>query len=305
MACCSGATGGARRSQRQAPVVYSQVWQYQSLEDFLWIATLLHHRQMTSGSTICSDILRPNPCSDIMIFAARQGVMTLPKPRFPSRVAAHHLSGSFNLSGDCYMPVDLVCEYCGCSFQRDPYKYLRSKHFFCSNTCLYAARYLKRIDPVERFWSHVARTSDPSDCWLWTGKLISGRKYASQNGYGQFYDGNGRTYAHRFAYEITYGLLLPGFLVCHHCDNPPCCRPIHLFPGLPADNTQDALRKGRLPRGERHGSAKLTELEATMILSLQGIVPNKELSERFKVAPETISSIWHRRAWRFLSTPHV
>ena len=35
---------------------------------------------------------------------------------------------------------------------------------------------------------------------------------------------------------------------CHHCDNPPCCNPMHLFIGSRADNMQDAARKGRLNR---------------------------------------------------------
>lgn len=77
----------------------------------------------------------------------------------------------------------------------------------------------------------------PDGCWYWTGERL-------KIGYGRTYNNKTYEYAHRASYRI-YKQDPTGMLVCHHCDNPLCVNPDHLFLGTHRDNTRDMMRKNR------------------------------------------------------------
>ena len=51
---------------------------------------------------------------------------------------------------------------------------------------------------------------------------------------------------HRVVWQLFTGAKPPiNKCVCHHCDNPLCINPDHLFLGSRSDNMQDCIKKGR------------------------------------------------------------
>lgn len=154
-----------------------------------------------------------------------------------------------------------------------------------------------------RFLASFDRRSD-DECWPWTAKT-------QPNGYGTFfYRGSGRG-AHRFAYERHYSPIPTGMLVCHHCDNPPCVNPEHLFLGTPADNTADMIRKGRyrqgsrenVVRGEDHPTSVLTESDVRAMRDIRAKegIPYYVIAGRFGVAQRTAYLAITRRTWAHIT----
>lgn len=86
-------------------------------------------------------------------------------------------------------------------------------------------------------------------CWLW---LASVRLNPAGLEYGRLVIGSRSNKsrrsvaAHRLAFEVYNGPILPGMNVLHKCDVSTCVNPKHLFLGTQKDNMQDCLRKGRI-----------------------------------------------------------
>ena len=95
---------------------------------------------------------------------------------------------------------------------------------------------------IARFWSRVDKSGK---CWVWIGALTG-------PGYGHFKHKGKNIYAHRLAFELTYGTVLPGLHICHSCDNPKCCNPTHLWAGSASDNMIDRERKHRGRHTKQH-----------------------------------------------------
>jgi hypothetical protein len=145
-----------------------------------------------------------------------------------------------------------------------------------------------------RFLTRI-QVGEPGACWEWQGAKLKA-------GYGVLQRGrrsDGLITTHRLMWELFNGEP-PTLDICHHCDNPGCCNPDHLFEGTHADNFRDAAKKGRMRHGEDHRSAKLTERDVRSIRKRHslGKVNYRELGLEYGVARETIGSVLNRRSWK-------
>ena len=126
-------------------------------------------------------------------------------------------------------------------------------------------------------------------CWQWQGSTTLG--------YGNFrlpdVLGIMKIMAHRAAWVAFKGEPIPGGLfVCHHCDNPRCFNPDHLFLGTQKQNLQDCAAKGRTLTGERNNMNKYDDKTIARVRELLASGKNgRQVSEITGVSQTHISRI--------------
>ncbi len=123
-----------------------------------------------------------------------------------------------------------------------------------------------------------------------------------QDGYGQVRFRGKDIGAHVLSWLLNKGEIPIGMKVCHHCDNPPCVNPDHLFLGSDKDNSDDAKKKGRLAqlKGSLNGWALMTEEKVTSMR--QEWIPYKvsarKLAEKYGLSQTQTERILRNEAWQ-------
>ena len=149
-----------------------------------------------------------------------------------------------------------------------------------------------------RFWVRVDKRG-ADECWPWIGVHDEkGRGKVHLRWESREPEGKKRSvirHASIVAWELTHGAIPQGQLVCHRCDNPPCCNPSHLFLGTQKENLRDCIRKGRFPR------QKLREPDVLDIRALAASgVRYQKIADQFGVAYVTVCKVVQGKLW-----PHV
>jgi hypothetical protein len=141
------------------------------------------------------------------------------------------------------------------------------------------------------FWSRID-VGRPDECWPWRGSV-------DRYGYGRVKFLYKTMSASRAAYIIATGTNIGDMLVCHHCDNPKCCNPSHLYAGTKSDNERDKYRRGRATQaGANNSASKLTKeaVENIRRLFKQGM-SNVAIGQMLGVHHSTISKIRTGQSW--------
>jgi len=141
-------------------------------------------------------------------------------------------------------------------------------------------------DFIEGFWSKVDIRGE-DECWEWK----AGR---NRGGYGIFQSQGMPKLAHRAAYKLTTGDDPRDMLVCHKCDNPPCCNPNHLFKGTNTENIRDSVTKGRLHNSVPYGWPEIKEIRDLYATEEFRI---SDLAVRFGISKGAVYDILINKHW--------
>lgn len=130
-------------------------------------------------------------------------------------------------------------------------------------------------------------------CWEFTGAKDT-YGYGNVSIDGKFHK------AHRVSYALEHGDVPDEMVVCHRCDNPPCCNPDHLFLGSKQDNYDDMKNKGRdyKASGSKSGQAKLHEEDVKRIREAYLFGARQiDLAAAHGISQSNVSRIVRREWW--------
>ena len=146
---------------------------------------------------------------------------------------------------------------------------------------------------IDRLLANI--TDNEDGCWEWIGAT-------NVYGYGIISYESKQRRVHRLAYELEFGKIPTGMLVCHKCDNRRCCNPQHLFLGTYQDNVDDMRGKHRdaygQNKGEINGASRLKSVDIPDIRRMLVDGHTKTyIGQIYNVSRKTITKIAAKQTW--------
>jgi hypothetical protein len=143
-----------------------------------------------------------------------------------------------------------------------------------------------------------------SDCIEWKGRK-------NKQGYGIIKIKGIDFGVHRLSWTLHNGRSPRKLLVCHHCDNPSCINPEHLFVGTYKDNSQDMVSKNRQHRwnGQRRGIKNpFARLNPNKVEKIRELLSQKlshrKIGKLFGIGHRTVTDIALKRTWSYADNAH-
>lgn len=147
----------------------------------------------------------------------------------------------------------------------------------------------------ERYLSEVVLAYEGDECLPWP--------FGKSGGYGTIYiDGRSHLVHRRVCERVNGPPPTPEHDAAHSCGkgHEACCAKRHLSWKTHVGNMADKITHGTSNRGERHGSAKLTNGDVLAIRELQGQKLQREIAAQFGISTTCVSQIHRREIWGWL-----
>jgi hypothetical protein len=143
-----------------------------------------------------------------------------------------------------------------------------------------------KISIDTRFWAKVDKSGGPLACWNWKATI-------TKHGYGHFRMNGEMVTSNRAAWTLVFGQIPDGLSVLHHCDNPRCVNPAHLFLGTNLDNSRDMVSKGR-----QHYKLAVCDVCEIRKLANDGL-GIRHIARQYDVSATTVSRIVNNKRRKY------
>lgn len=148
-----------------------------------------------------------------------------------------------------------------------------------------------KSDTIEEYLDKRIDKSVDTGCWDWTGHKDKAEYGVICNPWRKQF---GTQFAHRVSYIVSKGQIEEGMLICHHCDNPSCVNPDHIYEGTAQDNVNDRTIRNR----HKGPNRKLTPEQVREIRKLSKISAQRDIAKIYKISQATVGRIINKKHYK-------